>query len=132
MEPGLAFIFGEKVTAMNEEIVLLSIPKRDLETLIIDCVTAVMELHQPAAPSTPESTVFDIDAFCEYSGLSKDTVYRKTGKGQIPHSKRGKRLYFDKSEVDAWLMANKVTPQGIAQRAEAYNKKRAKRQASAL
>ena len=117
---------------MNEEIVLLSIPKRELETLIIDCVTAVMELHPTAGPAAPENTVFDIDAFCEYTGLSKQTVYRKTGKGEVPHSRRGKRLYFEKSEVDAWLMANKVTPQGIAKQAEAYNKKRAKRQASAL
>lgn len=54
MERGLAFIFGEKVTAMNEEIVLLSIPKRELETLIIDCVAAVMELHQPAREELPE------------------------------------------------------------------------------
>lgn len=117
---------------MTEEIVLLSIPRGELKTLIIDCVAAVMEQQAPAGPSAPESTVFDIDAFCEYTGLSKQTVYRKTGKGEIPHSRQGKRLYFEKMEVDAWLMANKVTPQGIAGRAEAYNKKRAKRQASAL
>lgn len=115
---------------MAQEMVLVSL--EELKDALRGIVKSCYSEMQPTAAPAPENTVFDIDAFCDYTGLSKQTVYRKTGKGEIPHSRQGKRLYFDKSEVDAWLMANKVTPQGIAQRAEAYNKKRAKRQASAL
>lgn len=61
-----------------------------------------------AAPQEAGKTIFNLDQFCEYTGLSKQTVYKKTGKGVIPHSKCGKRLFFSKVEVDAWLLENKV------------------------
>ena len=53
-------------------------------------------------------TIFNLDQFCEYTGLSKQSAYKLTGKGLVPHSKRGKRLYFDKAEIDAWLLQNRV------------------------
>ena len=31
------------------------------------------------------------------------TVYTWTSRGEIPYHRRGKRLYFLKSEIDAWL-----------------------------
>ncbi|MCB0704037.1 MAG: helix-turn-helix domain-containing protein [Saprospiraceae bacterium] len=36
------------------------------------------------------------------------TIYKKVASGQIPHSKRGKKLYFNLEEIDKWLLANKV------------------------
>lgn len=60
------------------------------------------------SPKETGKTVFNIDEFCQYTGLSKQTVYKKTGKGILPHSKRGKRLFFDKEKVDAWLLENSV------------------------
>jgi excisionase family DNA binding protein len=54
--------------------------------------------------------IFNIDEFCQYAGLSKQTVYKKTGQGLIPHAKRGKRLYFDKDEIDAWLLEHQIKP----------------------
>lgn len=63
------------------------------------------------AQTTPQEVgkiIFNLDQFCEYTGLSKQTAYKLTGKGLVPHSKRGKRLYFEKSQIDAWLLENKV------------------------
>jgi len=39
---------------------------------------------------------------------SRSTIYKKAYQGLIPHSKRGKKLYFDLSEIDKWLLQNKV------------------------
>jgi len=61
-----------------------------------------------AAPQEAGKTIFNLDQFCEYTGLSKQTAYKLTGKGLVPHSKRGKRLYFSKAEIDVWLLENKV------------------------
>lgn len=110
---------------MNDEFVLLSLPKVELKALIVDCLATVLEDYKPAPAAAPERVVFDVDALAQYAGLSKDTVYRKASRGEIPHSKQGKKLYFDKAEIDAWLMANRVKPQGIADAAIAYEKKRA-------
>lgn len=59
-------------------------------------------------PQEAGKIIFNLDQFCEYTGLSKQTAYKLTGKGLVPHSKRGKRLYFEKSQIDAWLLENKV------------------------
>lgn len=59
-------------------------------------------------PAELGKTIFNLDQFCEYTGLSKQTAYKLTGKGLVPHSKRGKRLFFLKSEIDNWLLANRV------------------------
>jgi excisionase family DNA binding protein len=94
-----------------KEVVFISMPVGDLQTLIIDCVQACLK-HSPSVLSPKETgkAVLDIDEFCEYTGLAKQTVYKMTGKGLIPHAKRGKRLYFDQEQVNAWLLENSVRP----------------------
>jgi len=110
---------------MTDEIVLLSLPKIELKALIIDCLATVLEDYNPAPAAGPQNVVFGVEALSEYAGLSRDTIYRKAGRGEIPHSKQGRKLYFEKSQIDAWLMGHQVTPGAIAGRAEAYEKKRA-------
>lgn len=41
---------------------------------------------------------------------SRSTLYKKVSKGLIPHSKQGKKLYFDLNEIDEWLLKYKVKP----------------------
>lgn len=110
---------------MTEEIVLLSLPKIELKALIVDCLAAVLEDYHPAPAAAPQREILSVDGLAKYAGLSRDTIYRKAGRGEIPHSKQGKRLYFERAEIDAWLMGRKVAPQAVAARAEAYEKKRA-------
>lgn len=55
----------------------------------------------------PESWL-TLEALCEYLGdpqraLPKATVYGWVAKNSIPYNKRGKRLYFNKKEIDIWL-----------------------------
>ncbi|MGQ7855809.1 helix-turn-helix domain-containing protein [Pedobacter sp. WC2501] len=54
--------------------------------------------------------VFTIDDLCKYTGLSKSFVYKKTATQSIPHYKpSNKILIFKKSEIDAWLLKNKIS-----------------------
>jgi hypothetical protein len=47
----------------------------------------------------------------------------------VPHSKRGKRLYFDREKVDVWLLENQVATQTeIQERANAQRSKNRIRQ----
>lgn len=39
--------------------------------------------------------------------ISPTTVYNYTSKGLIPHHKKGKKLLFLKSEIDAWLKSGR-------------------------
>lgn len=77
-------------------------------------------------PDVPKGKmIMDIDALCEYIRKKPQAIYRMTGKGEIPHSKKGKRLYFDKNAIDEWLMSNNTSPQQVTDRTEQYfNNKR--------
>jgi excisionase family DNA binding protein len=44
----------------------------------------------------------------EYLGCSKSYLYKLTSTNGIPHSKRGKHLFFDKKILHDWLLGNKV------------------------
>jgi excisionase family DNA binding protein len=41
------------------------------------------------------------------TGLKKKTIYNLVCKRMIPHSKRGKRLYFDEQELKDWIKKGK-------------------------
>jgi excisionase family DNA binding protein len=48
-----------------------------------------------------------IQQAAEFLHLSVPTLYSHVSKSVIPHSKRGKRLYFSKRELTAWIQAGR-------------------------
>ena len=58
---------------------------------------------QSAEMQTTERNLLDIDQASEYLKLAKQTVYGFTSKNEIPYIKRGKKLYFRKTELETWL-----------------------------
>ncbi len=44
-----------------------------------------------------------IDLAMEITGLAKPTIYGLVSKRKIPHSKRGKKLYFSKQDLNQWI-----------------------------
>ncbi len=74
-----------------------------------------------ALPHEAGKTIFNLQQFCEYTGLSKQTAYKLTAKALVPHAKRGKRVFFEKSQVDAWLLQNRIGGTSeIGQKANEY------------
>ncbi len=56
--------------------------------------------------------VLTFDEASEYSGISKSYLYKLTAAAKIPHSKpSGKTIYFDKEELDKFLLENRVKTQ---------------------
>ena len=49
-----------------------------------------------------------LEETCNYTGYTKSYMYKLTSGQQIPHMKRGKKIFFDKDELDAWLRHNKI------------------------
>lgn len=43
-----------------------------------------------------------------YTGYSLKNIYRMTSQREIPHFKRGNKLYFNKAELDRWMTANRI------------------------
>lgn len=42
------------------------------------------------------------------TGYSEATLYGYTSRREIPHFKRGNKIYFSKSEVEAWMRSTPV------------------------
>lgn len=43
-----------------------------------------------------------------YLDISKATLYLLTSKREIPHLKRGQKLYFLKTDLDQWLLSHRI------------------------
>lgn len=65
--------------------------------------------------------VLNLDDLVLLTGLSKSHLYKLTCQKEMPHYKRGKYVYFDRAEIEAWMKRNKVETMEEAQhRAAAY------------
>lgn len=66
--------------------------------------------------------VLSFDEASTFLNLSKSYLYKLTSGNLIPHYKsQGKMLYFEKSELEAWLRQNPVkTKTQIEQEAQKY------------
>ncbi len=71
-----------------------------LETLLSVQTTARVE---------PSDRWFNLQELCEYlpDHPAKQTVYGWIGQHTVPYHKKGKKLQFLKSEIDAWLKLDK-------------------------
>lgn len=73
------------------------------------------------------SKIMDIEQLSDYLGLSKSHIYKLTSTHSIPHSKRGKRLYFDKETINTWVLEHKIwTQDDIEKQAADYLIKKGK------
>lgn len=77
---------------------------KEENNLLLNKIKELLNSAGGAVPSKPMS----FDETLEYLGVSKSFLYKMTSSAQIPHSKRSKRLFFEKSVLDSWLLENKV------------------------
>lgn len=66
--------------------------------------------------------VLNFKEACRYLDLSESHLYKLTSNRQIPHfCPQGKRLYFNRQELDAWLQSRRQeTREGIEKMAANY------------
>lgn len=69
--------------------------------------------------------VLTVDEAARYMGVSKSSLYKLMMRKLIPYSRpNGKVCYFDRLELEKWLMSNRVaTENELNDRAEAYCRK---------
>lgn len=53
--------------------------------------------------------VLTIDEAAAFTGLTSSTVYKLSSTQHIPHYKpRGKMLYFERAELETWLLQRRI------------------------
>ena len=63
----------------------------------------IEELLRNQSSQEPDERMFTVPEVAEYLHLSVPSIYRLTSQRGIPHTRKGKKLYFLKSEINVWL-----------------------------
>jgi len=106
--------------------ILTELTETEIRQLFREELEQVLATHDKATQSTKRRIVSFAEG-CKHVSISTSHGYKLTSQGLIPHSKRGKRIYFDLDELDAWMLANKVkTVNDMQTEIEDYLKKNAK------
>ena len=52
--------------------------------------------------------VLNLNEACFLTGLSRGYLYHLTSDRKIPFYKQGKYLYFDRGEIEKWMLQNRI------------------------
>ena len=74
---------------------------------IENLLTDFLNENQRNSIQSPTYKSKTIELAVALTGLKKKTIYNLVYKRMIPHSKRGKRLYFDEEELTQWIKTGK-------------------------
>jgi len=106
--------------------ILTELTETEIRQLFREELEQALATHGNARQGTKRRIVSFAEG-CEHVSISTSHGYKLTSQGLIPHSKRGKRIYFDLDELDAWMLANKVkTVNDMQTEIDDYLKKNAK------
>ena len=65
--------------------------------------------------------ILDLDEAVLFTGFSKGRLYRLTSEKRIPHFKKSRKLYFKKTELENWMLEQKIlTEDEIQSKASTY------------
>lgn len=104
-------------------LVLSPIDPEKLITDISERVTAnILKAVQNNNPTTEQpEQLLTIQEAAQFLNLTVPTIYSKVSKGELPVMKRGKRLYFSRTELLEYLKGGrKKSNAEIEQEAKAY------------
>lgn len=73
----------------------------------LENIERLLALHSVSQEQTDRW--FNLSELCTYlpESPAKATVYGWISKKEVPHHKKGKKLYFLQSEIDAWLKSSR-------------------------
>lgn len=102
---------------LPKAVTLLTREVSELKRLLIE--------KQETNPTEQPEEWLDLNELIQYDPekRTKPTWYGKISRNEVPHYKRGKKVYFLKSEIDVWLKQGKCKSNfEIEQEAQEYLK----------
>lgn len=98
-----------------------NMPFSEILNLISDQVAEKVLKNLNLSITSNEDVFVNIDETSKLIDLSKPTVYGLVHQNKIPYHKKGKRLYFLKSEILDWIKSGKKeTTSELESRANEY------------
>jgi excisionase family DNA binding protein len=78
----------------------------ELKEFLKQSLRDVLNEKPSKVPDFPN--ILDIKQAAEFLKLKINTLYEKTSRKQIPHFKKGNKLYFNRADLQEWIMKGKV------------------------
>ena len=88
---------------MSEPKVFTHLSEVDLGALLMQVLVSFHEQQNATLPALPLPEIGGIEMAMEITGLKRPTIYGLTSSREIPHYRQGKRLYFKRAELLAWI-----------------------------
>jgi len=85
-----------------DQVLITNINKQEFVDIIEQTVKRVMGSTKPQVIDSRERPI-GVSKAAQLLLLSVPSIYRKSKNLEIPHFKKGNRLYFYESELEAWL-----------------------------
>jgi excisionase family DNA binding protein len=82
--------------------ILIQISPNELKDLVKDAVSDYFN-DNPSKSGTVDHNLMTIAEAASFLNVSIPTLYAKTSQKRIPFHKKGKRLYFSKNDLIAWV-----------------------------
>ena len=102
---------------MNNPFEVIEARLSSIENLILDLKHSPLRVE----PTEHPEQLLSIQQAAEFLSLSVPTLYSKVSKGELPVMKRGKRLYFSRTELMEYIKeGRKKSNAEIEQEAKAY------------
>lgn len=83
------------------------ISKEELKEVLKEIIEPLVEKHFKKLKPVDEKPFIQIEEAAALLNLARQTIYTMVSQGKIPFYKRGKRLYFKKSELIDWVTGSR-------------------------
>lgn len=88
---------------------ILQINRNELREEIKSVLFEAMEELKSLPVPEPEPDEITLAEACEITGLGKSSIYKLTMSNEIPYSKFGKRLFFSRKQLTAWMQERTIS-----------------------
>jgi excisionase family DNA binding protein len=89
-----------------EKLILSNVSLEDLATTLAEKVREIQLKTYQQEPIAKDEFL-NVQQVSDLLGLALATIYTLTCRKKIPYLKKGKKLYFKRSEIEAWLNSGK-------------------------
>lgn len=95
------------ISQLTDDAILL-VKKGDLHFFATKLAEQIKS-SQPESSTLPE--IVDIKGASEITGYARQTIYQKVSNNEIPFIKRGRKLWFERSVLIAWIQEGRTEVQ---------------------
>lgn len=90
---------------MHKKLLILPVDEEQADILInfIKEQSKTSGKQYVGKPAEPLKRYLTIDELSELLSIPRNTIYAKTSRREIPFTKVGRRLLFDREEIENWL-----------------------------